>query len=66
MSEQLPKGGLLLGVVSDFALRQRPLQLVNLSFGEGEIEFEIQHLQLREVLQTLHTGQLVIAEIQRL
>ena len=48
---------LLLGVAEDSALRQRLLQLVNLSLGEVVVPLEIQHLQLRELLQTLHIGQ---------
>ena len=44
MSGQLPKGGLLRGVAGDEALRQRLLQLVNLSFGEVGVVVEIQVL----------------------
>ena len=50
----------------DFALRQRLLQFSNLSLGEVGIVIEIQRPQLREVLQLLHIGQLIVLEIQHL
>ena len=58
--------GLLLGVAADFALRQRLLQLINLSFGEGVVVDERQLLQLREFLQPLYRSQLIFAEEQYL
>ena len=55
---------LLRGVAEDFALGQRLLQLVNLSLGEVGVVSEIQQLQFRELLQSLHIGQFVAREIQ--
>ena len=52
-----------LGAV-DFAIRQRLLQFSNLGFGEVGVVSEHQPIQLRELLQTLHAGQLIAREIQ--
>ena len=42
MSGQLPKGGLLLGVAADIAIRQRLLQFSNLRLGEVGVVAEMQ------------------------
>ena len=51
--------------VSYLALRQCFLQLYNLCLGEVGVAREIQLLQLRELLQTLHISQFVASETQR-
>ena len=58
--------GFLFCVVFDFALRQCLLQFFNLSLGEVGVAKEKQRLQLRELLQALHIGQLIANEIQTL
>ena len=41
----------------DSALRQRLLEFINLSLSEVGVAKELQRLQLRELLQSLHIGQ---------
>ena len=60
------EGELFRGVANDFALRQRLLQFINLCLGEVGVAIETHRFQLCELLQTLHGGQLVAAEPQRL
>ena len=55
-------GRLLRGVADDFAVGQCLLQFSNLCLGEVGGFIEIQHLQLRELLQTFHGGQLIVIE----
>ena len=51
--------GLLRGVAFDFALGQRFLELLNLSLCEVGVAGEKQILQLSELLQIRHIGQLI-------
>ena len=46
----------------DYAFRQRLLQFSNLCLGESGVLVEKQMLQLLELLQTLHIGQLIVFE----
>ena len=50
--------------MSDFALRQRPLELIYLAFSEVGVEFEPKPPQLRELCQSTHIGDSIDAELK--